>query len=61
MSRRQFPSNSLSLRFSANNRIISYVHSLNNGYRTPILTHALLNDAYNGLFQNVHLYKLIVR
>ncbi|VDL74530.1 unnamed protein product [Nippostrongylus brasiliensis] len=42
--------------FSANNRIISYVHSLDNANRSPILTHALLNDAYNGTFYNAATY-----
>ncbi|WKX98783.1 hypothetical protein Q1695_014011 [Nippostrongylus brasiliensis] len=41
---------------SANNRIISYVHSLDNANRSPILTHALLNDAYNGTFYNAATY-----
>ncbi|EYB90641.1 hypothetical protein Y032_0217g2405 [Ancylostoma ceylanicum] len=41
---------------SANNRLVTYVHSLDNEHRTPVLTHALLNDAYNATFYNAVTY-----
>ncbi|KAK6041887.1 lectin C-type domain protein, partial [Cooperia oncophora] len=41
---------------SPNNRIITYIHSLDNAHRSPILTHALLNDAANGTFYNAMTY-----
>ncbi|ETN71240.1 hypothetical protein NECAME_00929 [Necator americanus] len=41
---------------STNNRLITYVHSLDNAHRTPILTHALINDAYNATFYNAVTY-----
>ncbi|KAF1747592.1 hypothetical protein GCK72_024057 [Caenorhabditis remanei] len=37
---------------SPNNRLISYVHSLDNENRVPILTDAILWDAYTGNFYN---------
>ncbi|RCN39885.1 hypothetical protein ANCCAN_14195 [Ancylostoma caninum] len=41
---------------SANNRLVTYVHSLDNEHRTPVLTHALINDAYNATFYNAVTY-----
>ncbi|KAK6019267.1 hypothetical protein OSTOST_15104, partial [Ostertagia ostertagi] len=41
---------------SPNNRLITYIHSLDNAHRSPILTHALLNDAANGTFYNAVTY-----
>uniref|UniRef100_A0A7I4YB27 EGF-like domain-containing protein n=1 Tax=Haemonchus contortus TaxID=6289 RepID=A0A7I4YB27_HAECO len=41
---------------SPNNRLITYIHSLDNANRSPILTHALLNDAANGTFYNAMTY-----
>ncbi|WKY03771.1 hypothetical protein Q1695_005043 [Nippostrongylus brasiliensis] len=41
---------------SQTNRLISYLHSLDNAHRTPILTHSLLYDAYNGTFYNAATY-----
>ncbi|KIH51041.1 hypothetical protein ANCDUO_18876, partial [Ancylostoma duodenale] len=40
----------------ANNRLVTYVHSLDNEHRTPVLTHALINDAYNATFYNAVTY-----
>ncbi|KIH51581.1 hypothetical protein ANCDUO_18332, partial [Ancylostoma duodenale] len=39
-----------------NNRLVTYVHSLDNEHRTPVLTHALINDAYNATFYNAVTY-----
>uniref|UniRef100_A0A7I4YI23 EGF-like domain-containing protein n=2 Tax=Haemonchus contortus TaxID=6289 RepID=A0A7I4YI23_HAECO len=43
---------------SQTNRIISYVHSADNEHRTPVLTHALLLDAYNETFYNAATYEM---
>ncbi|KAK5977870.1 hypothetical protein GCK32_006996 [Trichostrongylus colubriformis] len=43
---------------SSTNRIISYLHSADNEHRTPILTHSLLFDAYNGTFYNAATYEI---
>ncbi|CAB3400052.1 unnamed protein product [Caenorhabditis bovis] len=37
---------------SKDNRLITYIHSLDNENRSPILTDAVLWDAYNGTFYN---------
>ncbi|CAI2356797.1 unnamed protein product [Caenorhabditis sp. 36 PRJEB53466] len=37
---------------SPSNRLITYVHSVDNENRSPILTDAILWDAYNGTFYN---------
>ncbi|PIO70182.1 lectin C-type domain protein [Teladorsagia circumcincta] len=41
---------------SPNNRLITYIHSLDNAHRSPILTHALLNDVANATFYNAMTY-----